>query len=374
MKKSLIALFILLCLLVTSIVGCTQGKVDERPVCTCTCCCGASSTTAEPHESATHPTTDGHSSGTQSPETTSAPTTNATTSPETTSPSTTAPETDRIPQGDDLVLEFPMNLPSATYSGLAVLKNDKFIVTDPNNKRGLSNSPYAFSFGAAKDGKPHSITVENQKLYDSFGTNTLAWDNKTSEKVLYLTFDCGYKYKDLDMRILNTLAEKNVKATFFVTIAYARTATVEMSRMISDGHIIGNHTANHPSDCSKLSREALALDILELHNYVRANYGYSMEYFRFPGGNYSHNNLELIDSLGYKTAFWSIAHADWDPEDQPGVEVSFNTVTGRLHPGAVILLHSTSPDNVEMLGRFIDYCRAQGYEFRSLDQYEHWHE
>jgi peptidoglycan-N-acetylmuramic acid deacetylase len=269
-------------------------------------------------------------------------------------------------------LEFNVKIPEATFSGLPVLNNQKFIVKDPYNKRGLSTSPYAFSFGAAKDGKPHSITVDNQSRFDSFDTNTLAWDNKTEEKVLYLTFDCGYKYKDLDTRILNTLSEKNVKATFFCTIAYARTATSEISRMISDGHIVGNHTANHPSDCSKLTREALALDILELHNYVRANYGYNMKYFRFPGGNYSQDNLDLIDSIGYRTVFWSIAHADWDPEDQPGVEVSFSTLTKRLHPGAVILLHSTSPDNVEILGRFIDYCRAEGYEFRSLDQYGHW--
>ena len=74
----------------------------------------------------------------------------------------------------------------------------------------------------------------------------------------------------------------------------------------------------------------------------------------------------------YKTVFWSIAHADWDPENQPGVDVSYKTITDRLHPGAVILLHSTSPDNVEILGKFIDYCRSQGYEFRSLDEYEHW--
>lgn len=361
MKKVLL-IALVLCLALPLSACCNCDKTP--PVCTCPCCCGAESTQA-PSDTRTDEQTQSNV-GTDESTQLNADTTKA---PETT---VAPPETDPVPQGDDLLIEFSVTLPNATFSGLPALKNQKFIVTDPNNKRNLSNSPYAFAFGAAKDGKPHSITVDNQNRFDSFGTNTLAWDNKTEEKILYLTFDCGYKYKDLDMRILDTLAEKNVKAAFFCTIAYTRAATSEVSRMIRDGHIVGNHTANHPSDCSKITREELALDILELHNYVRANYGYTMEYFRFPGGNYSQNNLDLVDSLGYKTAFWSIAHADWDPEDQPGVEVSFNTLTKRLHPGAVILLHSTSPDNVEILGRFIDYCRSQGYEFRSLDQYEHW--
>ena len=366
--RRVLLVFLIVCMVLPLASCCNCEKnPPETPVCTCNCCCGAESTSS-PEESQTSPVTQpGTESSNANTDTQSPPDT--TKAPETTVP---APETEPTPQGDDLLLEFNVKIPEATFSGLPVLNNQKFIVKDPYNKRGLSTSPYAFSSGAAKDGKPHSITVDNQSRFDSFDTNTLAWDNKTEEKVLYLTFDCGYKYKDLDTRIFNTLSEKNVKATFFCTIAYARTATSEISRMISDGHIVGNHTANHPSDCSKLTREALALDILELHNYVRANYGYNMKYFRFPGGNYSQDNLDLIDSIGYRTVFWSIAHADWDPEDQPGVEVSFSTLTKRLHPGAVILLHSTSPDNVEILGRFIDYCRAEGYEFRSLDQYGHW--
>ena len=82
--------------------------------------------------------------------------------------------------------------------------------------------------------------------------------------------------------------------------------------------------------------------------------------------------MDVANGQGYRSIFWSIAHRDWDPENQPGIDVSFATVTGRLHPGAVILLHATSPDNVAILGDFIDYARNEGYEFRSLDEYEYW--
>ena len=142
--------------------------------------------------------------------------------------------------------------------------------------------------------------------------------------------------------------------------------------MITEGHILGNHSVNHPSDSSALSREKLAAELLGVHNHLRVNFGYESRYFRFPTGTYSPNALELVESIGYRSVFWSVAHADWDPEDQPGVDKSFATVTSRLHPGAVILLHTCSPDNVAMLADLIDYARAQGYEFRSLDQYEYW--
>lgn len=259
-----------------------------------------------------------------------------------------------------------------TFTGNPPLADITYTVVDPLNKLGLSTEKYSHAFGAAKNGQPHSITVENQKRFDQYGLNALTWDNKTEEKVLYLTFDAGYEYKNLTSEMLDTLKEKGVSATFFCTLDYLEQAPAVVARMISEGHIVGNHSTSHPSDCSALTREKMAWEILGAHNYLRTNFGYECRYFRFPAGNYSQNTLEVVYSLGYRTAFWSIAHADWDPENQPGVQTSFNTVTSRLHPGAVILLHTTAPDNAAILGDFIDYARAQGYEFRSLDEYEYW--
>ena len=257
-------------------------------------------------------------------------------------------------------------------SGSAKLSNIEYTVVDPNNTRGLSTTKISFSFGAAKNGSPHSITVDNQKQFDSYDSNALAWDNKTGGKILYLTFDCGYEYENLTSEMLDTLKEKNVKAAFFCTMSYLKTAPNVVTRMINEGHIVGNHTTNHPSNSAALTRTELAEELLGVHNYLRVKFGYNSEYFRFPAGVYSENALDLVDSVGYKSVFWSIAHTDWDPENQPGVDKSFQTVTERLHPGAVILLHTTSPDNAEILGDFIDYAREQGYEFRTLDQYKYW--
>lgn len=258
-----------------------------------------------------------------------------------------------------------------TFTGLPVLKAVEYKVNDPNNTRGLSVERVAYSYGVAKDETPHNDTVKNQTTFDDWELNALAWDNKTEEKVLYLSFDCGYNYDDLTERILDTLKEKKVKAAFFCTMDFVKSEPETVSRMIDEGHIVGNHSTTHP-DCTTISREELAEELLGVNNYMRVNYGCETKYFRFPAGAYSQNAIELADSLGYRSIFWSIAHADWDPENQPGVETSFETVTSRLHPGAVILLHATSPDNADILGRFIDYAEDNGYEFRSLDEYKYW--
>ncbi len=278
--------------------------------------------------------------------------------------------TEDIPGGTLTVTYEPKILnPGTTFTGRDPIAPVQYEIPDPDNTRGLSNEKYSHSYGVAKDGKPNHITVSNQALFDSFGTNALTWDNVTDEKVLYLTFDCGYEYENLSTIILDTLAEKQVSAAFFLTMDYLKSAPDITARMINDGHTVGNHSTTHPSDSSLLTREELARELLGVHNYLLANFGYESSYFRFPTGTYSENALDLVNSIGYRSIFWSIAHADWDPANQPGVEKSFNTVTSRLHPGAVILLHSTSPDNAAILGDFIDYAHDQGYEFRTLDEY-----
>ena len=259
-----------------------------------------------------------------------------------------------------------------TYTGLPALQQIEYGVADAKNATGLSTEKFSHAYGIAANSEPHQITVDNQARFDKINHNALAWDNKSNEKTLYLTFDCGYEYENLTGDILDTLKSKNVPAAFFCTLDYLEDAPEFVTRMIKEGHIVGNHSTTHPSDSSALSREKMAWELLGVHNYLRVNFGYNSKYFRFPTGTYSENALEVIDSIGYRSVFWSNAHADWDPENQPGVQKSFDTLTSRLHPGSVILLHACSPDNAAILGDFIDYAESQGYVFKSLDDYKFW--
>ncbi len=260
--------------------------------------------------------------------------------------------------------------PAATspLTGREILKPLTFTVNDPENTRGLSVIRTEHSFGVAKNGEPHEISKSTQKYFESTGYKVLCYDTKSTEKVLYLTFDCGWENGCTD-KILDVLKEKKVPAAFFCTLEHIQSSPELIARMINEGHIVGNHSAKHPN-FAEISRQRMADEILECGNYLRENYGYSSDFFRFPEGSYTESALELVDSMGLTTAFWSCAYADWDVSQTKGSRYAFETVTARLHPGAVVLLHSVSPDNADALGDIIDWARQNGYVFKALSDYK----
>ena len=271
--------------------------------------------------------------------------------------SSTAPQTgttDNPFTEDAQIVGQPTTLPDPTTAA-------------PSTDRALPRTKIEHSYGVAKDGQPHSISVNNQAFFDSKGYRALCLDTKTQEKVLYLTFDCGWE-NGYTAKILDVLKEKQVPAAFFCTVGHLKDQPALIRRMIDEGHIVGNHSTTHP-DFSTLSRAQMAQEIKTCDDYLRENFHYTAPYFRFPEGAYSEDALDLVGSLGYLSVFWSCSYADWDVSKQNGAAYALETVTARLHPGAVILLHAVSPDNAGAMADIIDWARAQGYEFRSLDQY-----
>lgn len=250
----------------------------------------------------------------------------------------------------------------ATLTGYAPLMNITYTATE--NSGGYSDKKLSHSHGPAGGGEPHHTVVQFQKDFEPFYAVTL--DTVSKEKTLYLTFDCGYEYDNLTADILDTLKEKNVPATFFCTLDHIKSEPELISRMITEGHIVGNHSTTHPS-FAQISRSEMAKEIEETENYLRENFGYCARYFRFPAGEYTENALDLIASLGYMSVFWSVAYNDWNVDNIQGKDYAVETVMSRLHDGAIILLHSVSRDNAAALGEIIDRARAEGYEFRSLD-------
>lgn len=255
---------------------------------------------------------------------------------------------------------------SSTYTGLMPLDEISYNIPDPENTKGLSTEKICHSHGPASGGKAHHTVLEFQKTFEKYGGFTV--DTKTEEKVLYLTFDCGYEYNNLTGKILDILKEKEVPAAFFCTLHHIKEQPELISRMINEGHIVGNHSTTHPS-FAEISREEMGEEIQECENYLRQNFGYAAKYFRFPAGEYTESALDAVNSMGYSSVFWSVAYADWDVNNSKGKDYAVSTVMDRLHPGAVILLHAVSQDNADALGEIIDKARAEGYEFRGLDEY-----
>ena len=188
------------------------------------------------------------------------------------------------------------------------------------------------------------------------------------EKNLYLTFDAGYE-NGYTAQILDTLQKHEVKAAFFLVGNYIERNADLVRRMVDEGHIVGNHTMHH-YDMSKISsEESFAKELHDLETLFQNTTGQELpRYYRPPQGIYSEENLKMAQKLGYKTVFWSLAYADWDNSAQPSQEYAFSKLLPRTHNGAVILLHSTSKTNAEILDELLTRWKSEGYTFCSLDE------
>lgn len=188
------------------------------------------------------------------------------------------------------------------------------------------------------------------------------------EKVLYLTFDAGYENGYTD-EILDVLKKHNVNAAFFLVGDYLERNGDLVRRMVEEGHIVGNHTASHP-DMSKIAdKTAFSKELQEVETLFQEITGKELpKFYRPPQGIYSQQNLEHAKELGYKTVFWSLAYADWDNNKQPTRDYAFSKLIPRTHNGAVILLHTTSKTNAEILDELLTTWKSQGYRFETIDK------
>ena len=183
-------------------------------------------------------------------------------------------------------------------------------------------------------------------------------------EAIALTFDEGYA-NDTTATILDTLKEKNVKATFFLTHEFASKCPDLVQRMIDEGHTLGNHSWTHYSLPTK-SFEVARDEITKQHDFVQERFGYTMHLFRPPQGEFSDRTLEMTKRLGYTTVFWSYAYKDYDLNNQYEPDTAKNMILNAAHPGAIYLLHAASPTNAAILGDVIDGFRAKGFDFTTL--------
>lgn len=220
---------------------------------------------------------------------------------------------------------------------------------------------WGLSFQA--EGKPPTANATADELMQY----NASYAQMTDEKVLYLTFDAGYENGNTPA-ILDALKKHQVPAAFFVVGNYLETSPDLVKRMISEGHIVANHTYHHP-DMSKIaSKEDFQKELTSLEEKFQEITGQTMpKYYRPPQGKYSVENLQMAKDLGYHTFFWSLAYVDWYQDRQPSKEEAFKKLLGRIHPGAIVLLHSTSSTNAAILDELLTSWEEMGYTFRSID-------
>ena len=198
---------------------------------------------------------------------------------------------------------------------------------------------------------------------DALGALDAAYLGDPSEKVIYLTFDAGYENGSTE-KILDILKKHQVPAAFFLVGHYIEKNPDLVRRMAEEGHTVGNHTMHHP-DMSRISQpEAFEKELADLEKLYRETTGEELpKFYRPPQGIYSEENLKMAKNLGYKTVFWSLAYVDWNNDAQPTKEEAFSKLIPRIHNGAVVLLHSTSRTNGEILDELLSKWKEMGYRF-----------
>lgn len=207
-----------------------------------------------------------------------------------------------------------------------------------------------------------NATSEELKEYNAY------FAGDPDEKVIYLTFDAGYENGNT-APILDALKKHNAPAAFFVVGNFISSNPDLIQRMADEGHIVGNHTFSHP-DMAQISTSAsFSQELRKVEALYEDITGRSMaRYYRPPQGKYSISNLKMASDMGYATFFWSLAYVDWYQDNQPTKEEAFEKLLGRIHPGAIVLLHSTSSTNAEILDELLTRWEEMGYQFRPLSE------
>ncbi len=226
----------------------------------------------------------------------------------------------------------------------------------------VSTDNWGLSFQTEGQCPVGNATAEQLGQYDAY------FVGDTSKKVIYLTFDCGYE-NGYTEQILDALKKHQAPAAFFVVGNMIETAPDIIRRMAEEGHIVGNHTFHHP-DMSRISDQAsFKKELDDLAALYKETTGRDLPaYYRPPQGKYSEENLRQAQALGYKTVFWSLAYVDWYVDNQPTAEQAYAKLLPRIHDGAIVLLHSTSRTNAEILDDLLTKWEDMGYTFASLDQ------
>ena len=221
-----------------------------------------------------------------------------------------------------------------------------------------------WGLGFGTEGKPPTgnASAEELKKYNAY------FIGDTTQNTIYLTFDCGYENGNTEP-ILDALKKHDVKATFFVVGNFLETSPEIVKRMIAEGHTVGNHTYHHLDMSSISSMDAFKKETQDVENLFEQITGTPItKFYRPPQGKYNIENLKMAQELGYHTLFWSLAYVDWYQDKQPTKDEAFGKLLKRIHPGAIVLLHSTSSTNAQILDELLTKWEEMGYTIKPLTE------
>jgi peptidoglycan/xylan/chitin deacetylase (PgdA/CDA1 family) len=195
------------------------------------------------------------------------------------------------------------------------------------------------------------------------------------KKVIALTFDDG-PWPSSTAKVLDILKKNNIKGTFFVVGQNVKNYPDLTKRVVTDGHIIANHTWHHWYH--HMNAQTAAYEVANTTDIIYKTTGIKTSLFRPPGGNMRNGVAAYAKSNKYAVIMWSSDSMDYS---RPGIPRLINNIFREAKPGGIVLMHDGGGDRshtVTALPEIISKFRKQGYEFVTVpellemqDQYPH---
>lgn len=195
-----------------------------------------------------------------------------------------------------------------------------------------------------------------KKIYPS-----LVWDIKTSDKVLYLTFDDG-PIPEVTPFVLNTLEKFKAKATFFCIGDNVRKHPDIYNMVQEAGHQIGNHTFNHLNGWKTSTG-------LYMQNVQKCDELTGTRLFRPPYGRISPSQINTFKTEypNGKIIMWDVLSGDFDTKID--AEKCYQNVIKSAVPGSIIVFHDSIKAYARLCGalpKALEYWKKQGYRFEAI--------
>ena len=182
------------------------------------------------------------------------------------------------------------------------------------------------------------------------------------QRCVALTFDDGPVEGTSDL--LDVLADKGVRATFFVVGSNAAAQPEILARMVREGHVVGNHTEDHP-DLSKLDAGSIRAEIAQVNDTVEAATGLRPTLLRPPYGATSDTVDQVAAELGMAEILWNVDPEDWKDKDSTIVT---QRVLANTAQGGIVLSHDIHETTRQAYAAIIDGLRDEGFTLVTVPQ------
>ena len=187
---------------------------------------------------------------------------------------------------------------------------------------------------------------------------------KVDGPYIAMTFDDGPNPKNTP-KLLDLLAAKHIKATFFVVGECATDYPAIMKRIVAEGHEIGNHSWDHPN-FGKSSDAKIRSQVQRTNDIILAETGIKPTLLRPPYGSMTPKQRQWVhDEFGYDIILWDVDPNDWK---EPGVNVVAQRIISGTRPGSIILSHDIHAPTIEAMPMVFDALLAKGFKFVTVSE------